>query len=272
MVNIIQSNEAYNNNILRYMDVSFEVVKYIVHQYLTENMIRFSDDFNSDNLKSILRLCNFNDSDINIINTIGKCQYNENLGTSIIIPDSDEGIIFKELIQDFANKISKSEDTYLKYKREKQELVKLGINTNNIDIKIADNFKKLTDYRAQIVLLDKFNFTNLGPQVFNNTKIIKRYDAFTDTLGHNYICYMEGWKQFTNINNNTNIERIPIYLINFQNTHNNNINILPHIDILHPFYKHNNNIIKTYFENQRYIEDNKVLGFVYDLLIVPKSY
>ena len=65
-----------------------------------------------------------------------------------------------------------------------------------------------------------------GLQVFNNTKIIKRYDAFIDTLGHNYVCYMDGWKQFTNINNNTNIERIPVYLINFQNIHNNDINIV----------------------------------------------
>jgi len=39
------------------------------------------------------------------------------------------------------------------------------------------------------------------------------------------------------------------------------------LNILHKFYKHNYNIVKTYFENPRYLENSKVLSFVYDLLV-----
>jgi hypothetical protein len=270
MVNIIQSNEAYNNNILKYMDVSFEVVKYIVHQYLTENMIRFSDDFNSGNLKEILRLCKFNDRDINIINTIGQCQYNENLGFDIFIPNADENIIINSLVTELIKQISDANKILTKYNKERRELISLKIPTTNIDAKILNITNKLTEYTNQKDALEDYgSFFPIDPRIINDTKIIHRYNTLLNSMGNTYICYMEGWKQFTNINNNTNIERIPIYLINFQNTHNNNINIniLHHVDTLHPFYKHNNNIIKTYFENQRYIEDNKVLGFVYDLLV-----
>jgi hypothetical protein len=45
------------------------------------------------------------------------------------------------------------------------------------------------------------------------------------------------------------------------------------LNILHKFYKHNYQIIKTYFENPRYIDNSKVLGFVYDLLVhLTKSF
>jgi hypothetical protein len=87
---------------------------------------------------------------------------------------------------------------------------------------------------------------------------------------------MDGWRQFVNKNDIKNIDRIPSYLIKYQKEKLIDINLTmfkPDIEIMHNFYSHNYNIIKTYFENPRYINGepgepgNKVLGFVYDLLV-----
>ena len=261
MINIIQSNESYNNNILKYMDVSFNVVKYIVHQYLTENMLRFSDDFNSDSLKDILKLVELDVSDIN---NIGKCQYNDNLGSNILIPNADEGIVINELKQELTKKKDESMKILAKYNHEKTQIDGLNMNTANIDSKILIIKNKIAEYTTQLTSLATFNFVQLNPlNNINQIKIIHRYDNLRNTIGQ--ISYMEGWKQFIK-NKLANIEQFSFYLITYQNIKDKKI-ILQNINIIHKFYKHNNNIIKTYFENQRYIDDNKVLGFVYDLLV-----
>jgi hypothetical protein len=194
MINIIQSNESYNNNILKYMDVSFNVVKYIVHQYLTENMIRFSDDFNSESLKKILALLNF---DNNNINDIGKCQYNENLGSNIEIENADEGIIIYELMQELNKKIHESNKILIKYEKERGDIVGLNMNTTNIDNKITTITNNILSYKNQFTnLIDyysaKFSLLITQPNI-NQIKIISRYDNLSNTIVK--ICYMKIYKR-----------------------------------------------------------------------------
>jgi ankyrin repeat protein len=61
---IIQSNDDTYNNIMKYMDVSFKVVKYIVEEYITENILKINDDFTSINMLQLVALCGFNRNDI----------------------------------------------------------------------------------------------------------------------------------------------------------------------------------------------------------------
>ncbi len=269
MVTIIQSNESYNNNLLKYMDVSFEVVVYIMEQFLTENMLRLSEHFNSTDLVQLLALCGFNRRDIN---DIGKTQYNEKLGSTIIIPNVDEGITIINLIDDLEKKIDKLNLLLSKYNKEREELVKLKININNIDMKIADTINNIANYRGQInklnsILYSTHNF-NQGPQNIIETRIIKRYNELVRELGDTYICYMDGWRQL--IEDKDNIERIPSICIKYQKEHLLDMNsaiFRPYLDTMYKFYHHNYHIIKTYFENPRYMNESKVLGFVYDLLV-----
>jgi len=260
MLNIIQSNEAYNNNILKYMSTSFDVVKHIVHQYLSENMIRFSNDFNLDDLKNILKICEI---DENNIKNFGKCSYNENLGSNIIIPNKDEYIIIKELIDELTIKIEEANKILTKYKSEKVQLISLRLSTTNIDSKIFNINLKIVQYNDNKKNLEisynKSNIVGIKSNI-NDIKIIKRYDNLCDNIDK--ISYMEGWKQYINRVKINNIEVIPLKLILIGKN-----KILENINILHKFYKLNHDIIKTYFENQRYIENNKVLNFVYDLLV-----
>jgi hypothetical protein len=270
MVTIIQSNESYNNNILKYMDVSFGVVKYITEQYLTENMIRFSDDFNTDNLKDMLKLSEFTNSNIN---DIGKCIYNELLGGSIIIPNSDELITKNTIIEELIKKRKEKETQITKYTNEKTQLENLGLDTTNITNKITSILNDITSYETQINTLSRITSNAQNKLTLTSIpKIIKRYDELLNNMNNTPICYMEGWKQLIS-RDIKNIDRIPSYCIDFQNksmTDNNNPDFKTNLNKIHKFYKHNYNIIKTYFENPRYIigdPNNKVLSFVYDLLV-----
>ena len=268
MVTIIQSNESYTNNILKYMDVSFNVVKYIVEQYITENMIRLDEDFDSTYMVQILALCGYNYRNIN---EIGKCKYNENLFTEILIPNVDEGITILNLINELNEKINKTLILLNKYNKEREELVKLNLNTNNVDAKLVEVNDKINQFRLQIIRLQSlevfYQFSSPIITNLNESKIIKRYEELLTEMNNTYICYMDGWRQFAN---NINIERIPTLCINYQKINMMNMNnnyFMPSLEILHKFYKHNYHIIKTYFENPRYIDNNKVLGFTYDLLV-----
>ncbi len=275
MVTIIQSNESYNNNLLKYMDVSFKVVFYIMEQYLTENMLRFSDDFDSSVLIQILNYCGFNRTNIN---ELGKCKYNDLLGSDIKIPNLDEGITILNLIDELETKINKTTDILNKYNKEKDELINLGLNYNHVDNKITDTQNNITNLREQINKLNGLNALhnyNQIPQNITETKIVARYDELLREIGNTHICYMDGWRQLCDINNT--IDRIPSNCIKFQKKKmldmNSNI-FKPQLEVIHKFYKHNYNIIRQYFENPRYINSgNKVLGFVYDLLVhLTKSF
>ncbi len=277
MVTIIQSNESYNNNLLKYMDVSFNVVFYIMEQYLTENMLRFTDDFNSIILIQILNYCGFNRTNIN---DIGKCQYNENLGSNINIPNLDEGITILNIIDELETKIDKTTIILNKYIKEKEELENLRLNTNAIDNKITDTMNNITNFREQINKLNGLNALhnfNQIPQTITKNKIIARYDELLKEMGNTYICYMDGWRQFAKLDVINNIiDRIPSGCIKFQKDNLLDINDMmfkPYLEVLHKFYKHNYLTAKQYFENTRYIKgeqnekNNKVLSFVYDLLV-----
>jgi hypothetical protein len=87
---------------------------------------------------------------------------------------------------------------------------------------------------------------------------------------------MDGWRQLVNLDVIDNIDRIPSKCIKYQKDNLLNMNstiFKSDLEIMHTFYHHNYHIIKTYFENQRYISNSKVLGFVYDLLVhLTKSF
>lgn len=268
MVAIIQSNENYNNNILKYMDVSFDVVKYITEQYISENIIRFSDDFNSDDLTTLLSLFGLD------INNLGKCEYNSNLGDKINIPKIDEGITINNIIKELIENIKRKNVDLDKYNKERQQLIQLKQPTININQKITTLESNIRNYEAQITKLTAFMITIHNQVVqtnIDNIKIINRYDNLLTKIGDTYISYMDGWRQhIKNQEKETkNIEKLPSICINYQIKEQNLI--------LYKFYKHNYCIIKTYFEKQRYIKDeydnNKVLSFVYDLLVhLTKSF
>ncbi len=266
IVQIIQANDTFYNNILKYMDVSFKTVMYITEQYLTENILRFSDDFNSENMDNLLKLLNINISDIP---RFDKLIYNEYIGNKIEIPNNDIFIILKNI----KDNIEKNMEEYIyynkKYNKERDQLEARGLSLDIINEKITRNKQNINTLVDEQTRINEINIVySTQGNINNNIKIIPRYDNMLVLLGNNYLCYMDGWRQLVDHSIDSSIDKLPTHSINMQKEMSDiNPKFTNNINKLYPFYKHNYNIIKNYFEKPKYLIENKVLGFVNDLLI-----
>jgi hypothetical protein len=252
------------------MDVSFKTVMYITEQYLSENILRFSDDFNSENMDNLLELLNIKISDIPRFN---KLIYNEYIGNKIEIPNNDIYIILKNI----KDNIKKDMEEYIyynkKYNKESEQLVARGLSLDIINEKITRNEKNRVTLFDEQTKINKITIIPSKPvNIEPNIKIIPRYDNMLVLLGNNYLCYMDGWRQLVDhsidSSIDSSIDKLPTHSINMQKEMKTiNDDFIIKLNKLYPFYKHNYNIIKNYFEKPKYLIENKVLGFVNDLLI-----
>lgn len=264
IVQIIQANDTFYNNILKYMEVSFKTVMYITEQYLAENILRFSDDFSVANMNDLLKLLNISD-----MPNFNQLVYNNKINNPLEIPKEDYYIIIQNIKDKLENQMKELTNYNNKYNIEKKQLKEAGLSTDIIDKKITyniENINKLLEEQTKINNIKIEYSTPVG--IDNNIKIINRYDEMLNKLGNKYLCYMDGWRQLVNLDIENNIDRLPTHSINLQKEMKTiDSDFINNIHKLYPFYKHNYNIVKNYFEKPRYLIENKVLGFVNDLLI-----
>ena len=265
VIQIIQSNDLYYNNVLQYVDTSFKTVKYLTEQFLTETMLKFSDEYKNTDLTDILRLLGFTIDDMTNMTDI---TYNMKLGNEIIIPDDDDRIVIRNLLKDLHEKITTHIDLYNKYNITRTELININKRTSDIDTDIATNNRLINILQDKAhTLIRIFNgIPNQRPIYPTNErpKIIDRYNDMLTNMNNNYLSYMDGWKQLHNLTGI--IDKLPQYIVNYLNTFDNYKDHTT-IRLLHKSYKNTYNIIKDYFENPKFISENKILGFVYDVLI-----
>jgi hypothetical protein len=152
VIQIIQSNDLYYNNVLQYVETSFKTVKYLTEQFLTETMLKFSDEYKNTDLTRILGLLGF---DISNMTNMTDITYNIKLGSDIIIPDNDDRIVIRNLLKDLNEKIKIHADLHNKYNIIRAELITISKNTSDIDTDIATNNRLINILKAII-----FNFVN----------------------------------------------------------------------------------------------------------------
>ncbi len=265
---LIQSNESFYNNIMKHMKTSFQVVKYLTEQYLTENMLHFSDDFTFDNLTQIKNICRIT-SNIDLTDI----HYNKKLG-NLRIPSNNIGIIINEIIDILTTKQVKYRSLITKYDNElrilgRNNIDKTGINTKKTDIEKQNinNTIRINNLKRIPKILQKTVNLNLPTR-----NIIQRYENLINHIRQNMLCYMTGWSKLlddTNLVQENNIDITPSILVEKQ------IDLMQEIDLnfinnlakIQPFYKLNHDIVKEYFENPRFLDNNEPLEFVNDLLI-----
>ncbi len=255
IVTIIQANETYRQNILKYLDTSFKTVVYMTEHYLSELLLRLSDNYTHQDLIKTLRLLNFNINDF----TQNSTNYNDMLDNIIFVPTEDYGLNARNIYMDMRKQRDEIENKLEKYRKEKTLLNNAGLR-DNMDVKINNMTQKLININTNIGRINRVAF-NLNIQhstiLVENPKIIQRYEDTLRGMNMNVNCYMEGWRQYLH-NKPKTIENIPSLII-LQDQKN--------ITILEKYYNHITTIIKEYFEKPRYLDDNKPLNFVYDMLV-----
>ena len=262
VANYININDNVKNII--YLNQSLYINSYITLQYLSEHLLNINKHFTYDDLQYLLNKMNIN------LNNVNLNYLNENLH-NFNIPVDINSYIIPKLIEQEDNKLT----TLKNELSDINDIINI-LTTNNkqdlilIQIKQRDNIKnKIKKIENTINILKSTNLDNnkLKSKHSINSKIIHRYDDL-DNIDKSLI--LESWKRLlkSNIENNYNL--IPLFLLKLQRTNidllQSNINKIEFNKILKAF-RHLSILCASYFISSDYTDENKVLGFVKDLLI-----
>lgn len=265
---LILSNDAYGNNILSYLPLSFNISTYIVLQYLLESLINTDDDYSLDDLTEFLKFIQVD------INDINKNFLGETLG-SFNIPDSFENHVAQEFLK---------EKKELKQNLEK-EIKTMDANINKLKIsnptlatkmettsKYIDISKDITKIAADINSINAFflsvGITTLPNKSVPDYKIISRYRKLGEPNIHN-VLITDGWKklfdqQYTT--NNYNLGLIQLIKEEKQLVDTLNLNNLDELRKISKTLKKLSEVGESYFSSAKFTDQNKVAHFVRDML------
>ena len=208
------------NNIPMYLEDSFNVICYITNQYISESVYKI------ENFSKYL----FVNEQFNNINNLYA---------------SDEDNYINDLID------NKQSDK----KKLEKNLEKLSNGKTKTKLENA-----ITKLKNEITTLR----TNLNGHPFtskdlNNSKIIKRYESLTDSVG-TLTKILSRMIKLDNLNQSGDLRTFEYHNIEKKN-------MLNSLKILHDFYNHTNKISEIYFTFGKYTKNNKVLQFTKELLM-----
>ena len=263
---IILANEKFGNNILSNLKLSFQMVYYIINEYLTDYLWRFNDEYKINNFNNILKLINYDNKNIqqNYLNSI--------IDNIDKIPEYNDDIIIQDLITDLHQEIDKL------HKRKSRLLIDLE-QYINIDIlslkthsesKIKDLDNNINKLNNDIQKLKNITY----PYLKSDTSLIKNKIINTYNLirKDNYSSYLKLWDILLNSENylkdSWNISQLIIinnekYIIESDIIDNEQLQT---ININH---NHISKLAESYFNNEKYNNSsvNKVACFIYDTLL-----
>lgn len=286
---IIYSNENFGNNIIRNLDNSFLIVDYLINQYYTSNLLKFNENYEYVNFDKIIKLLELNNN--KIINTSINYDY-ISIFNSKVKSNKTDSVIVKDIKNLFNNKLNKKRNKLDKLIKEKGGLENMKKSNKDISSKAGqiafiDNRIKRIDTKSstlnkEIKLLET-NLARLQKDIKylstkdiepnpNETKIIKQYNNLINkNQGLERAVYLDGWNVFfDNINNDNEtiiLNKILKKELDLFENNNSHINIINTIHTIEPLYKNWADISESYFEKDKYTDENKVLGYFKDVLI-----
>jgi hypothetical protein len=280
--NIIQSNDSYNNNILINLELSFSICNYLTQHYLTENVFRNTNKYGNEfNTWIDRRILPVNDP----IRSMTDLYYNT-IMNQLQIPQENQAILFQLIRAEYATKLNIKRAKRNEYIAEQNRLNGIGgidpaiiteftRKINAITVEIA-KYNRMIDQLRNISrgipdIVQQPNFVNIQP------RIIPRYDYLLNQISADPInkvrgSYIMGWKRLIALpSSNTSPDLLIGIILQRELTgigRSTDISQLRYnINRFRQYYEHMHNICKSYFENPRFMKQNKVLRFVYDMLI-----
>ena len=234
---LILSNDKYGNNLPKYLEDSYEIIFYLINQYLSESIYKIEDITILTEIKSLINY--------NIPNHKKYLFINENLDKINNIYEDVEDNIIIDIIDDIIQE--KENITY--------NINKLGLgNTRKI---LEDKVKNLD---IQITELQKL-LQNLLPNsllVIESSKILQRYNNLSINTG----TMTKLLSKMVKLNLNESFDLITFKIIDNEKY----IDDKEKLRIINNFYKYTNKISDIYFDFNKYCDTNKVLTFVKELL------
>lgn len=264
---LILSDETYGNNLFYNLKNSFNICFYIMNEYLTDSLWCFDDNIEPDNkfvkddFLKVINLLKYNKKNIYRL-YLSKFA---NTNNTQIYKD-DKTLILIELLKNIKqeNELLIIEKT--KLEKNKQILAEMKLKNNNI----CQTQKKITDIETKIKKnkdiydeIDKINKDKYKSKQYNknNTElsIIHNYNKL---INDEYGIYSSIWELLfsdkQNLDNSHNLSLLKILKIQCKDKHNDNIE---------KYYDHISKLAHSYFETTKYLDNNNVMKFIYELLV-----
>jgi len=242
---MILADEKYGNNLMKNLDSSFLMASYLTQEYLTENLLRFSDNFGSKELHNLEEF----DSDIETLTT----NYYNRIG----LPKNDKILIAKELHTNFTERLKELTKKQSKYEKEKTEILRVGLDGTRNKEKLDNIKERIGIIRTKLDLLNNISTELWTDNIRSETnKIIPNYNSILKSMTMNHGVYMLGWNKL--LGNESKL--ILMKLINHSDD-------LKKLKKSYHVYQHWAEIGERYYRNPRYTTMNKPLGFVKDVLV-----
>jgi hypothetical protein len=235
---LILSNDKFGNNVPLYLEDSFNIIAYIVNQYLgesTNKYYNYKDLFGSDFKYNPANYLFINEK----ANTLG-------------VYDKEESNIIYQTIQNNEIEIKKLE----------KNIAKLA--DGNTKIKLLDKIQKLKDDKTKLSGLIDGN--NLTPNpTLSQKKILQRYIDFQSLNGISTVAL----SKYIKSDINESLDLLTFKVILKENTifkDNMDTSKLTTLSNISKFYLESNKISDIYFTFGKYGDNNKVLAFAKELL------
>ena len=234
---LLNSDSKFGFNILKNLEFSYQMVSYLINQYLCTYLINVKDVKVSDN-------CNF----YNIIKNYQNIPINNNDLAIIELKNDIDKIIIKN-----TNKIN--EINSRRVNNQKMNIINKLTNENNELQNIKNN---LEDENVGIPLVN-----NRG---IDNHKIIEKYEDIIDTqLNGDRGPFIEIWKEFLDEINDMkadcNLLLIRAVIKSTVAYHTN------YFDLVESILEKASDFNEEYFKEHKYTEINPTLLFINDLLV-----
>jgi hypothetical protein len=278
--NIILSNEKFGNNVINYIDESFYMAFYLINEYLTDHLWKFTDTYTNQNMKDIFSITKNNETNISN-NYLVSLFINKKINEPI--QENNSKIVMKEYYDNILieiKEITKKISTILKEKNQINNIIdkkikKTLLNKNNQILNEYYKIRKEKDTRKYI-LTNTYNILiNRNLNITNRTKIqiIRTYNRnfVMDSGPYNKIWSILFSKEDL-LEESWNISLLKILMKEKQILENNNLkdkNSSDYTDflIINNYYSHIKDISFEYFEGSKFMEKNKILSYIYHILI-----
>jgi len=270
---MVLSNEKFGNNLLRNLDISFLIVNYLIQQYLTVNLLRYEilETGEMTDIETIIETIYnlFGIKKEEIDNMIYDKKFND-----LEIKNSDINIIGTDLLKIYETKIEELNNQKNRYKKN-SKIINLSLKTQYIQnktVKIVNEIKEYENNKKELKNFMNKNILSIHHKKLNETKIISKYDEILKNINNQRGNYINGWKKILNTKEiiNENTELIPIKLLGKElellqdNIDDNKLDKLKNIYLI---YTHLFKISEDYYNNDKYLETNKQLNFIKDVLV-----
>jgi len=281
--NMIFANEKFGNNLMQNLDLSYSMALYFIQKYLSINLLNFSEDYKQDNLTEFLKSNKINT--LQIPEILNNNYYSNIKNGNIKLAQNDSKLIAKKLINKITSKIGKltNNDLYTKKIIELAELVKetnITLNFSAFKNYIEPNSDEKTLEITKLLELTKLinngsfmNFDDTNPNGnFNIPEVIKSFDnLLIRGMNSNRGVYLDGFNQYFD----DYLSKFDVLMIKtlkdneIKKLNSNNIDqkFIENLNNLHPVYNNLSSMAKSYFESEKYLDSNKMLKYIKDVLV-----